>query len=223
MKKSVLVFVFLFALSTVCAASPLMDYSQGKTAVDINFKPNLDVKADSPFGNLSGKNSNVDFGLTVGLGNNWAVQYRNGTADSKVTDPGSPINIELVAQQINVFYKLNKNVAGFVGYTHAKPSLNISIGPITQTINAEQTSGYQVGLVGFSEIGKNTNAYGEVATGNKITHYQVGIAYEFVKNLELNIAYQYTKYKGIDFSSVFPFSDFDYTAKGMSYGITYKF
>ncbi|MDD4601750.1 hypothetical protein SDC9_13699 [bioreactor metagenome] len=93
MKKIVLAVLFTFALSSVAFASPLTDYSKGKAALDINYRVSPDYNVDSKFGDFNLKeeakniglptnfdgDSNVEWGFTYGIGNNWALQYRQAT------------------------------------------------------------------------------------------------------------------------------------------------
>lgn len=167
MKNLVLIVVFLFALSSVAMASPLMDYSQGKASLDYMYRPSLDfdgkaglnglpeaaIFADGAAGNsfasgtLDGK-ANLDWGITYGIGNNWAIQYRGynpetdnktfisenegpvvyqapGEGDGVDFVPGVTVNGKINSEEFNVLYKLNKNVAAFAGVVRTNASINI--------------------------------------------------------------------------------------------------
>lgn len=217
MKKLFLVSLcslFLIAFTAVGFASPLMDYSQGKGALDVSIKPNSDITVESGGStDIDGKHGNLDAGVTYGLGKEWAVQYRYGTADAKKYTWGS---VHVRAQEFNVLRKVDKNVSAFVGATWVRPEFNGSI-----SANGDTTTGYQVGLVGVAPLDKKTSLYGIVGAGNKISSYEAGLSYAMTKELELNVGYRYAKYKDLEIKSLD--RSFDYTAKGFQYGLTYKF
>ncbi len=227
--------ILIFALSTVSFASPATDYSQGKVAIDISIRPNMDL--DFGGNKLDGKSSNPNLGVTIGLGNKMAFQYRNDAADSKsYTFGGSVYGIaingeihgDFKAQEYNLLYKIDKNLTALVGLTNAKGSLKASgtIGgqPGSIDFSGKDSNGYQVGLIGTTKLAEKANAYGIISAGNKITNYEVGVSYEFTKNAEFNLFYRDTTYKGIKVTyGGVDSPDFDYKAKGMGYGITYKF
>lgn len=89
MKKLILIALFLFALSSVAAAAPLMEFDKGKVALDYTYRPSLDFSADAKIGgtlfgesgSISGSrnfdgDANLDLGITIGIGNKWGLQYR---------------------------------------------------------------------------------------------------------------------------------------------------
>jgi opacity protein-like surface antigen len=85
-KKIVLVALLIFAMSSMAMASPLTDYSKGNAALDINYRNSstYDVNAGINGTPLNGGISfdgkhNYEWGFTYGIGNNWALQYRQAT------------------------------------------------------------------------------------------------------------------------------------------------
>lgn len=234
MKKLLLTSALVLGISSACFASPLSDYSQGKIALDINARPSMDLKvsAQGESGELDGNNTNLDLGLTAGLGNKWAIQYRNSTANSKdfsgdVYDIGVNAHTQLKAQELNALYQFNKNVSGFVGLTKASAKVKGSIAVDGDTysgeISGKDTNGYQVGVIGTNKIADKTNAYGIISAGNKITNYEIGVSYDVAKDTELNLFYRDTKYKDLRLNDGADFPEFDYQAKGVGYGLTLKF
>lgn len=160
----------------------------------------------TPSGNakLDGQTS-MGIGLTGGLGNNFALQYKNNNFKSDYAVGGNPA---LKAQEFNLLYKLTDGVSAFAGATYANFAGN------------SNTSGAQFGLTGTVKVADNTHLYGILATGNNINSYEIGAGYTIAKNTELNISYRDAKYKGLDFGAG---NSGDVTAKGLSYGISYKF
>ena len=239
MKKVILTSAILLAFSAVGMASPLTDYSQGKVAVDISVRPSMDVEGSDSSGILKadGKNNNLDLGLTVGLGNKFAFQYKNNHGDSKkylVNDIiygyaiNGTIHSELKAQEFNMLYKVDKSLSAFLGYTTAKASLHASGTvdgqPAAGSLAGNSANGYQVGLIGTTLIGDKAVAYGVLGIGNKISSYEIGLSYEVAKDIDLNIFYKDTKYKKLKLEyNGTQSGEFDYKASGIGYGVTFKF
>ncbi len=232
MKRSVLVVAFLFLFSAVGFASPLTDFSQGKASIDLNWRMSNDL--EYPGDSLDASNSNFDVGLTIGLGNKFAFQWQNQNAKSKdysgtftngVDVLSGSLNSKLTANQFNILYSVDKNVAAFVGYTQAKNEFDVNGTyngtPFGGTVSGKMVNGWQLGFTGSFPMGKNMSGYGTLGFGNKITNIEIGIAYEFAKNAELNLFYKSTEYKDLEFDGV---SDkYDLKVKGPGVGVTFKF
>lgn len=178
MKKLILTATLVFMVSGVSFASPLMDYSKGSVGFDYTYRPNLSMSGtgevsgtithtpemgltstaynSTPF-SLSGSkdfdgSANLDAGVTIGLGNNWAVQYRqynpkgtilSGSWSPKSNPDGEPTlfatesstryinyNIEgkIRSDEFNVLYKVSPKASAFMGIvrtnTGIKPSFS---------------------------------------------------------------------------------------------------
>jgi len=151
MKKVLITIVCLFMLSSIGMASPLLDYSKGDVSFDYTYRPNLDMSGTTNFGyrldTLSGTyplhesfdgSANLDVGLTIGMGNNWAVQYRqynpqgsfglysgsvdigNGTLSGSINATG-----KIRQDEFKVLYKLSPNTAAFVGVVRANAGIKL--------------------------------------------------------------------------------------------------
>lgn len=206
MKKILIMAAALLLISGVCAASPLTDYSQGKAAIDITFNPNQDLKFGSEA--FDGKASNLDGNMTIGLGNRFAVQYRQ--LDSEAASG------KLNVQEFNVLYKVNKHVSAYTGFSKSYYSKFEGNGMEWKGPNNNH---WQVGFIGSAPIYDKTTAYGIVSTGNDIRSWEVGISYAFTKNVELNILYRDYKVENLSWGG----SSLDARVKGLGYGLTFKF
>lgn len=220
MKKVLSGVAALLMVSSVGFASPLTDYSQGKVAVDLSVRSSNDVTADG--NDYDGKTSNFNYGVTVGLGNNLAFQYKQDNADTKnysdFNGPSVSGHAELESNQYNILYQVNPNVSAFVGLTNTKPQLKTSDGDW----NGKNSTGYQVGVVATVPIADKTTAYASLGYGDKIEDYEFGLGYAVATNLELNVGYKDTKYKKLQLQDP-DTNDFNYKVHGLTYGITYKF
>ena len=128
MKKIAFTAILLFALSSVGLASPLMNYDQGSVEFDYTFRPNVNFDSTASVsgsytlhtlntsfnygGSISfdGK-SDIDAGVTIGIGNNWAVQYRQYNPEGSVWGySGDGFNVgiygKIRSEELNLLYKV---------------------------------------------------------------------------------------------------------------------
>jgi len=204
-------------VASVAVASPLKDYSLGKTAADYTCYPNENV-TDSWSGSDSGtttehpKKANYSWGVTTGLDGNLAVQYPQFNPKMDDSDYG------VKTQEINVLYKLNQQMSAFVGWHQGKYS-NTAYSDYTM----ENENAIQVGLVGSMPIAPKTELFGVVGLGKDLANYEAGISYKIAKNLDVNAEYRYKKVKNLEDSCEGYYYHDTITAKGVGLGITYSF
>ena len=185
-------------LSSVAMASPLMDYSKGKAAVDLTFR-NSEVTCE---GTDSDKKSKLDLSITYSLGDNKALQYRHFAPEMD----GDTV----VTNEFNYLRKINKNVSAFVGLMNVHVS--DTIGSTSNDYNSTFT---QLGVIGSTNLSAKTTLWGALAVGSdSMTNLEVGLSYAITPKLELNVNYRDMKLN-ID--------DSDLKVKGTGVGITYKF
>lgn len=235
MKKSAIIAVA--AITTmICSgvsAAPLTDYSAGKTAIDLTFRGS-DVDVRNSTGNrfLFNKKSSVEWGVTTGLGNNFAIQYNNFNAKTKdtltyqdayETDLG---NANFKIQEFNLLYKLNTNIslyAGFVKYkligNDYKSVTGVGGGNTQSSASSNTINKMQIGLLSSTKIADKTTAYAQVGVASDFLNWKVGVSQEIAPNLEFNIDYRRIEAKKITITN----NSIDATIKGLGYGVTYKF
>lgn len=229
MKKiSLLVVAFLF-ISSIALASPLTDYSLGKSAVDITWFSNLHMTDQytsilNAAGNgtdaANGKHGNLDLSLTTGLGGKWAIQYRQFNPETKdYTTFGRVQRFGVRSQELDALYKIDKNLSAFVGWHQARYTYD----SINANTTASNKNVVQVGLVGTTQIATKTQLYGVGGVGKDLVTYEIGVSYEIAKGLDFNLLYRYKKVENLDDATFgIPYRD-NVTVKGLGYGITYKF
>jgi hypothetical protein len=209
MKKIVSGVAALLMLSSVGFASPLNDFSQGKVAVDVSVRPSSDFKASDDDTTRDAK-SYMEYGLTFGLGNNLAFQYKGANPQTKDYSYG---NDKLKTQEFNVLYKTSDNFTIFTGINQAKHELN-------DTGYGDTKSNWQIGVTGQTSLGENLTGYATIAAGQDTSTWKIGLGYALSKNLDLDVFYGENKYDKVKY----PWGDtVDCTVKGMGYGLTYKF
>lgn len=220
MKRKVMITAAAVA-TMICSgvsAAPLTDYSVGKTAIDMVVRSsdiNIDGADVSP---SYDKKTNLDWGITTGVGSKFAVQYNGYNAKSKTTTfIDSVEKAEVKAQEFNVLYQIDPNLSVYAGSIKVKGSVTeVEDG---YTVGIPSKSKAQFGLIGSTKIADKTTAYASFAVASDITNWKIGVSQEIAPNLEFNIDYRSLKVKDV----VVTGESFDVTSKGIGYGITYKF
>jgi len=224
MNKKILITVAAATMmASVASASPLTDYSVGKTAVDLTWR---NTQLSSPDLGDAGKKNNMDWGITTGLGNKWAVQYRQfdpKSKDSSYSEFGTTYtdNFQLKTQEFNVLYKIDKNVSAYAGIMKVKGAYNWSesgFGSGSDPIKSANK--WQIGVVGTTKLAEKTTAYASVGTGKDLTTWGIGVGQELAPNVEFNVDYRSIKANKLEWNDG---SHIDATAKGLGFGVTYKF
>lgn len=238
--RKILVLTFIMVISTsVVFASPLMDYSKGKVAIDVTVRPELDMEGTLKHeyagtigsSTVDGKKGNFDFGLTVGLGNQFAIQYKQFNPATKnywiaqdlfndSSNIDATVSGKVNSDEFNLLYKLDKNFAVFTGLNRATASLKA----IGLNFESKENSSWQVGLIGVTPIADKTKFFGIVSGGSDVVNWEVGLSYEFVKDAEFNVSYRRAKFKNLDLPVyVNGQPSVDVEAKGIGYGFSFKF
>ena len=233
MKKKILVTLAVLSIgASVGYASPLTDYSVGKTTIDLMVR-NTDSEVTDREGPISlGRKSNLDFGITTGLGNRLAIQYSNYNAKAKdavfysSASETDRMNGKLKTQEFNIMYKVDKNISAYTGLVTIKGSLiendrdNGTNIDTTYPYSSGTKKKMQFGLVGSTKLGEKTSAYAQVGVASDYTNWKIGVSQEIAPNLDFNIDYRRLKVKKLSYEAG---DASDVTVKGLGYGVTYKF
>ncbi|MDR3589082.1 MAG: hypothetical protein P4N41_05415 [Negativicutes bacterium] len=219
MKRSILSGIFVFVLlSGTALASPLADYSAGKTAIDLTLHASGNVKSEFSGDDgddqltVPGKKAG-DFAATIGLGNRMALQYG-------AYAPRAPF-WGVATQQFNLLYQVDKGISVFAGVLNAKYSTSDS------RAQPEKKNIFQGGLIGYTPLGRDTVLYGTVGFGRDLTDREVGVSYAFTKNLEFNLSYRWLTVRNLNItyedSGAVWHDTSTITAPGLGMGVTLKF
>ncbi|SDF77188.1 hypothetical protein [Sporomusa acidovorans] len=229
MKKTAILAMTTAAILTasVGLAAPLTDYSKGKTSIDVTWRQS-DINAKSQlFNDDLDKQDNLDYGITTGLGNKFAVQYNYYNAKSKDTtfstsfvDSGTyeyKENGSLKTQEFNVLYKIDKALSAYVGVAQIKGTM--------YSDGYDFTSGkenkLQFGLIGSAKLFDKTTAYAQVGVASDFYKWKLGVSQEIAPNLELNVDYSRAQAKNMNFDG--GVGAVDITTKGLGFGLSLKF
>lgn len=209
-------------------ASPLTDYSEGKIAVEVGIQsPTISENYHDSVIAIPDANrrSTTSFGITTGLGNKLAIQYKSFSPKSKDTNYANitTFNTKLDSKEYNVLYKLNKNVSIFTGMTQVKGTQEINGNADTDggSASTQRKNIWQIGCMSMVPVAEKTTAFASTAIGSNLIAYKLGIGYEMSKNLDFDVYYNYNQYKNLHWE--FDNGQSDFTIKGVGYGITYKF
>ncbi|MGL5513036.1 MAG: outer membrane beta-barrel protein [Sporomusa sp.] len=210
-KKVLLALATAMAVTSVSFASPLSDYEKGNVVIDLNTSISPDVKIDGY--SFDGK-SRLGAGVTYGIGNKMAVQYKY--LDNKTKDYYyyGNINAEVTGHELDVLYQVQPNVSAFAGFTRSTGKINWDGYSEKQSRN-----GYHIGIIGQTKITDDVTGWASVSAGNRLTSYEIGLGYDIAMNAELNLFYRYLKYKDFNVYG----EDVDATVKGLGAGVTFKF
>jgi predicted porin len=157
-------------------ASPLTDFSKGKTALDVNWKPNLKLD-NAEFK----KDTNYEAGIMTGLGNKLALQYRQTRydCDNELT------RYRVKNQELNLIYQLSKNVDIFAGYSKTKTTDSY------RGFSVPDKNSPQLGVIGNVKLDKKSTLYAILSGGDNVANVEFGYSYALTKNLEMNTTYRH--------------------------------
>lgn len=174
MWKRLIMALVMLLYCTACDASPLQDFSPGKVALDVNWKPN----------SFRGGDDKWEYSGTVGLGDRWALNYRQINFRPKYNK--SPIDSD--NKEVNVLYKINDNIQLMAGYSmtkrHGLPNRSLP-----------EDNMVQGGVIASTSLGPSTTAFTLLSFGSKGDNIEVGLSYQVAKDVELTATYRHIEYK----------------------------
>ena len=173
MKKILVLIVFLMMLSSVALASPLTDFSKGKTAIEITLYPSSDFKSSENTTNdmaWADAQNYMQFGITTGLGNNIAFQYNY--SKMKTEDWSKKGNYAagydgVKNQEFNILYKVDKKFTVFTGLNQSQSVVDFSdnyneFGKPKQ-FKGKTKNNWQFGVTGQTQIADNLTGFATAA------------------------------------------------------------
>lgn len=178
-------------------ASPLVDFSPGHAAIDVNWK--LDA--------FRGGENKWDLSGTVGLNGRWAVNYRQFDFSPKFKG----IQLETSNKELNLIYKINPNIQLYAGYSITKGHETLS----GQRLIQQNTA--QGGIIAMKSVGHGTTLYTLLGRGDHSANVEFGLSYQMQKNLEMTATYRHLEFKKLGPQKLE--EDF----RGFGLGFTYKF
>lgn len=166
MKKLVILMaaVLLLTAAPVCA-SPLQDFSSGRLAVDLNWKPY----------SFSGGNAG-EFGVTAGLGGDWAIAYRQISLDTA----GYARDYRVQSREINLIRRLGDGFQFYVGHSRTGGGAGIAAKNVLQA-----------GVIAARKLGERFTLYTILGGGKNVANVEFGLSYQLNPHLELTSTYRH--------------------------------
>lgn len=214
--RKIVSFVLLssfFLLSSTVFATPVSYFEAGKSTIDIGItRPELKFKNSSGYAEYN-KKTNFDFGITTGINDKIALQYKYQKSEPSFDFLLPPY--EAKVQEFNVLYSLNPDVYAFAGaqrFSHGIPLPGAPKGSKTVA---------QAGITSVAKLSDKLNGWATAAAGNDNYSYEIGVGYTLSNAADLNLFYRYKKFKDIEFfMSPEPV---DTKIKGLGASVTVKF
>ena len=181
--------------SYTCYGSPLTDFSPGSTMLDLSWKP----------ATFEGKNV-FDFSVSTGMGNRWAVNYRQMNYDTTY----NAVEYSAKNKELNVIYQLNKNVLLYTGYSMTKGS-NKNMGKAIDDKNVPQ-----VGAIAMKKLNDTLTLYSILGGGNNVANVEFGLSYQVNPVMEITSTYRHFTVEKVGQTKV------KENFRGFGFGITNK-
>ena len=234
MNKVICALGLCLSVGATASAAPADSYDAGKVSVDLGtaLSPTLDV---SPGNSFDAKN-NFYGGVTVGLGHNFALQYKYDKTEAKEVNTyydasgyTEKDNGKVTVNTVNVLYKVNPAVSAYVGNRHAAGEMHNQWGYYdydgsfvsdAETRISASKNYAQAGVIGQVKLAKDLSGWGDLGIGPDLLTCELGVGYHITSNLAANVSYDYAKYKDL---ASYAGHDFDITTKGWKAGITLSF
>jgi len=170
-KKITLAMIIMLLLFQTGYASPLNDFSQGSTAVDL-------ARSVS---HLRYGGSGWDFSVTTGLGNEWAVKYRQINYDTEYSGDSYAAK----SGDLQLIYKADDAIQFYLGYSRTM-GYDKTIGQGIADKNA-----LVVGTIATHALSKRTKLYAILGGGENVTNIEFGLSFQLKPGVELTPSYRH--------------------------------
>lgn len=182
-------------------AAPVVDVAKGDVFMDVSYN-RLDVDT----ANL--KFNAAEIALTHGLSDKFALSTGVTFTGEETFHTFGPIDANIY--DLKLQYKASKEFAPFIGFK----KWEIDYKGLPADMELASRTGMQYGLIYNKKLAPKTNAFAMASFGNDIQEYKLGLAYALQNDCTAEINY---KKISLDTHG----SDID--AKGLGFGVTYKF
>jgi opacity protein-like surface antigen len=215
MRKFIFTAALLAALmvSQMALAAPLDDYGKaGNFAVGAYYRHSKYTSEGEEILKKSG------FGLDLAgtVSKKIALEFSYNGADKKTDEVGD--TIKFLSYDFNVKYMACKTDKIAI-----MPYVGLSLDRIKVDENSdswkETRTQAVIGATGVFKLADKMKAYADLGLGGKLFRWKLGLAYEVVKNLDVDLGYAWRRVKMDNDLG----EDFKITRKGIMIGLTYKF
>ena len=166
MKNLILLMALVLLLTAAPVfASPLEDFSSGRLAVDLNWKPHSFAGGDA-----------LEIGATAGLGGNWAISCRQLGFDT----PGHLNDYRVRHREINLIRKIGDRLQIYAGHAHTGRHTGIEAKDVVQ-----------LGVIVAKKMGDRFTLYTNLGGGKNVANIEIGLSYRLNPHLELTSTYRH--------------------------------
>ncbi len=217
-------------ISNVSFASPHVQVNPNTIAADFNYTISKNNEAYHEVGWYAERTVNghaQEYTITYGLKNGYAVSigmnnYRFDQFDDGINQTTPSLDtLDIRAQK-----QITESIALFTGIKHVTGSWTYSsssyIPPAISKDNWSQNIA-ELGVIAEASLSNQVRAYATAGVGHDLREYKVGLSYNNVFEVGYrNIKYQ-NLYNPLFASAGPPINGLDLTAKGLYFGVEYKF
>lgn len=220
MRKIIAVMSMSLLITTATTfASPTTEFEQGATSLELGGTLNSRVSGKGKISpNVPGE-SGYKVGITTGLSNNLAIQYKQGMFKSQEsTILGITTFAQAKPNDFNLLYKVNSNLTFIAGYENTK----ISYG---KAVTAASKSALHFGFTGTHKLDDKATLFATILSGKDVMLKEVGVSYALSKDTTFNVSYAERNVKKVDLDiPAIPAlkGKIDYTMKGISCLFSFK-
>lgn len=212
----------LLAGATAAYAAPVTDFEKGAVTIELGstLGSKFEGKTNVPLGlpkSVDGK-SGFKYGVAVGMGNDYALQYKGGKFKSEDFNlGGSPIHGKSDLQELNVIHKINPNLSLVGGWVQNKISYSRDVKEATK-------AAVHAGFVVSQPLNETSKLFASYLGGKNAAYLEAGIAFKVAKNSEFAVSYAEREFKDLPVASAIlpPGVRADYKLKGISCVISTK-
>jgi hypothetical protein len=210
----------LMAGVTAVYASPVTDFEKGNVTVEFGSTLNSTFNGSGAVtGEADGK-SGFKYGVTTGLGDNWAIQFKGGKFKSEVftgnsqAHPGVSVTTfgKSTHQEFNLIRRISPNVSAVAGWVQNKFSYGQYVEPAT-------ISSFHAGFMADQKLNEKATLFAAVLGGKDVLFWEAGISYKIAKDAHFNVSYGEREFKNVDLDILSPIvmhEKEDYKLKGIT-------
>lgn len=200
MKKKIAAAVLgiLMAGTTAVYASPVTDFAKGHISAEFGSTLNSTFNGSGEVTGKADGKSGFKYGVTAGLGDNWALQFKGGKFKSEVFSGSSqtyPITVTTFGksthQEFNLIRRISPNVSAVAGWVQNEFSYGQYVEPAT-------ISSFHFGFMADKKMNEKSTAFAAVLSGKDVLFWEAGISYQIAKDTHFNVSYGEREFRNVD-------------------------
>lgn len=200
MKKKIVAAVLgiLMAGTTAVYASPVTDFAKGHISAEFGSTLNSTFNGSGEVTGKADGKSGFKYGVTAGLGDNWALQFKGGKFKSEVFSAYSTSLNHTVStygksthQEINLIHRIGPNVSAVAGWVQNKFSYGNTVAPAT-------IASLHAGFMADQKLNEKATLFAAVLSGKDVLFWEAGVSYKIAKDAHFNVSYGERQFEDVD-------------------------